>query len=307
MSTIIFSESKFMNVSTIPKKITEDFKDKIFEYGPDDICWPALLHAQIRYNNRADTQNQIWYDLLPVYIGLPDWLEFEDQIKEHDLKYLRVPVGFLCDLLECTKQPMGITLTYPSDAGQSLRLLHTTTDEFKEAVCVVDLKTQVDMFKNIYKEKYQEDFTLNPCENVWGKKQLVVDQLHIQKYEGYRIRDFFIALEFCFSISEGIPGFYENWYGDVEEYPGHKKKLIKYYKAPDLQKFYDLSCEMFEDFDDDYLCIHHFQIVATLAYLDNKERVFPDEDPEEELERCSIHYLLEILARSPIYEEEDDE
>ena len=65
--------------------------------------------------------------------------------------------------------------------------------------------------------------------------------------------------------------------------------------------------EMFEDFDDDYLCIHHFQIVATLAYLDNKERVFPDEDPEEELERCSIHYLLEILARSPIYEEEEDE
>ena len=309
MSTVIFSESKFMTVSTIPKNITDNFMDKILEYGPDNLSWHALIHAQIKFNSRANNQNQIWYDLLPVYIGLPDWIEFENEIKEHNLKYLRVPVGFLCDLLECSKHPVGITLTYPNDTAKSLQLLHTTTDVFKEAVYIVDAKTQSEFYKNFYKEKYQDDFNLNPCRHVFRKKQLVVDELHILKYEGYRVRDFFVALEYFFSISEGAPGFYEYWYGDVEEYPGHKEELIDYYRGLDLQKLYDRACVVFEDFDDDYYCMHHFQVVATLAYLENKERVFPYEDCEEEVERCSIHYLLEILARSPIYPEEevDDE
>ena len=132
-----------------------------------------------------------------------------------------------------------------------------------------------------------------------------MDELHILKYEGYRVRDFFVALEYFFSISEGAPGFYEYWYGDVEEYPGHKQELIDYYRGLDLQKLYDRACVVFEDFDDDYYCMHHFQVVATLAYLENKERVFPYEDCEEEVERCSIHFLIEILARSPIYPEEE--
>ena len=47
-----------------------------------------------------------------------------------------------------------------------------------------------------------------------------------------------------------------------------------------------------------------FFIIFTLI-LYHYYPIFPDEDPEEELERCSIHYLLEILARSPIYPEEE--
>ena len=76
-----------------------------------------------------------------------------------------------------------------------------------------------------------------------------------------------------------------------------------------MRVLYDRACVVLEDFDDDYYSMHHSQVAATSAYLENKERVFPYEDCEEEVERCSIHYLLEILARSPIYPEEevDDE
>ena len=67
MNTVIFSESKFMTVSTIPKNITDDFMDKILEYGHDNLSWHALIHAQIKFNSRANNQNQIWYPEAQVF------------------------------------------------------------------------------------------------------------------------------------------------------------------------------------------------------------------------------------------------
>lgn len=306
MSEIILLESKFKNPSRIPKNITDTFIDEIIEYGPSILGWSSLLHAQIKYNNRSKTQKQIWYDLLPVYLGLPNWIEFEAQIQEHKLQHLRVPAGFLCDLFECTKQPMGITLSFPNEDGESLRLLHTSTDKLKVAVEAVDSKNQVDLNENVSKTNDRQDCTINPSDNVWDKKQLVIDELRSINHDDFMNADFFVALEFCFSISEGIPGFQEEWYGHIEQTAVQKQKLMDHYKSTDLQGFYELSCAMFEDFEDDYFSIRHFQLVATLAYLNFKERVIPDEDSEDkEFERCSIHYLLEILARSPIYEDEE--
>jgi hypothetical protein len=94
---------------------------------------------------------------LIIYILYLYWIEFETQIQEHKLQHLRVPAGFLCDLFECTKQPMGITLSFPNEDGESLRLLHTSTDKLKVAVEAVDSQTQIDLNENVSKTHDRQD------------------------------------------------------------------------------------------------------------------------------------------------------
>ena len=83
------------------EQITDDFIETLYDFAPKNVFYWTLKFAKLRFNQRLQKNEQGWFDLLQVYVGLPDWIMTEAQLEEEKATYLKVPFGLCNYFLFC--------------------------------------------------------------------------------------------------------------------------------------------------------------------------------------------------------------
>lgn len=218
-------------------KITDEFLKKVSFLHSDLVSPLQLKMAQHRFNARLIEDEQIWWDNLIIYFGLPTHEILEASLKQDEKYALKVPFGFLVDMLKSSNLNPSIAVPYRSDWGGGraiIQLCHTDVDTFYTYTLAQE--DNVDKGEGIFEDYSEEEngetleslaFKLieRPEENAIQKKTLVVSEILDWKdsLRGFKVLmgtlDAFIALrdqEVTFADLEGVEGVNDQ---DPEEHP----------------------------------------------------------------------------------------
>ena len=130
MSTIHYLDKPFKKALNLDK-VTDLLIEILYDFLPAIFSFWSLKVAQSRFNERQSETHPSWLDKLQVYVGLPDWVITEEQMRSEEVNHIKCPFGLLQSITESTES--GINCAIPFSKTDSLTgerytvLFHTNT------------------------------------------------------------------------------------------------------------------------------------------------------------------------------------
>lgn len=273
-------------------KINVDFIDTLYDFCPRGVFYWTLKFARIKFNQRIKDNTQTWFDRLQVYVGLPDWVVIESQLESENIAHLKVPFGLLTDIEEISNTELNVSVPFQvthSDTGEAYNSLHhTSVSNFYVASLEneKDIRDKTGVFEDM--EDQHESLIEYELDNVWKKKQFVVERLRSENFQSERIEVLYICISTCMGLADGKKDLIEEFV-DIEDAgeigPEEARKI---YSNFTIEEFFEWGTDHF-GLDDYYL--------DAQTVVDNiKCHIEDDEDILETSER--YRFITKIIARS---------
>ena len=168
------------------EQITDEFIETLYDFAPKNVFYWTLKFAKLRFNQRLQKNEQGWFDLLKVYVGLPDWIITESQIEAEKASHLKVPFGLINDINEISDNDFNIAVPFQvtnSNTGEAYNSLHHVMAKnfaLRSYETDSDILNRSGDFEDT--EDQYDELIANELDNVWRKKQIIVQSLRDENF-----------------------------------------------------------------------------------------------------------------------------
>ena len=229
-------------------QISNEVITELLKLSHNNVKWVHLYYAQQTFNYRQLNDKRSWLDLILVYVGLPDWIETQDELKAYDLPYVEVPMGLLDDLFDSSSIEMNFAIPYQGKIRKvgKLHNLLAHTDVLTFINRSTNLNSDIYKTKGIFESKhhYYEKYLLNVEENCEEKKLFVIDLIREDKAEEEAGELFWTAMSYAYGLSIGrneLLDFFKTKYSTSLS----KEEAEAYFSHLTIDEFYKWSCNYF--------------------------------------------------------------
>ena len=274
------------------EQITDEFIETLYDFAPKNVFYWTLKFAKLRFNQRLQKNEQGWFDLLKVYVGLPNWIITESQIEAEKASHLKVPFGLINDINEISDNDFNIAVPFQvtnSNTGEAYNSLHHV---MAKSFALRSYETDSDIlnrsgdFENM--EDQYDELIANELDNVWRKKQIIVQSLRDENFSDERVEILYTCLTTCMGLAEGNKELIEEFTDiqDVSEIGPKEARRI--YSNLTIEEFFEWGSDHF-GLDDYYLDAD--TLVDNVKYhMECDERMLIVNEPYK--------FITQIIARS---------
>lgn len=291
MSNIHYLNS-YTTAPVIDRQISDEIIDKLYDFVPSNVFFWTLRFAKLRFNQRLTQGSETWFDRLKVYVGLPDWVLTEEQIDEDSLTYIKVPFGLINDIQDISDYELKITVPFQrinSETGEAYNsLFHVSAKFFATRSYEMDtaILDRSDAFSE--EEDQYERLIQNELENVWLKKQRLIEICRDDHFDAERVETLYTCLNTCLGLAEGNKDLIEEFTTVQDAGDIGCKEAQKIYSSLTIEEFFDWSTEHFGL--DDYYRDAETLIDNVKFHLEQDQRMLIINKPYK--------FITEMIARS---------
>lgn len=276
----------------IERQITDEHVDKLFDFVPRNVFFWTLRFAKLKFNQRLSQGSETWFDRLKVYVGLPDWVLTEEQIEDENLAYIKIPFGLINDVQEISDYELIVTVPfqrYHSETGEAYNSLHHVSAKYF-ALSSYNMETAILNRKEPFddEEDQYEELIENELDNVWLKKQRLIQILRDEQFNNERVETLYTCLNTCMGLAEGNKELIEEFInihdaGDIGCEEAHR-----IYSNLTIEEFFDWSTEHFGL--DDYYRDTETLIDNVKFHMEEDQRMLVVNEPYK--------FITKMIARS---------
>ena len=233
----------------IERQIADEHIDKLYDFVPRNVFFWTLRFAKLKFNQRLSQGSETWFDRLKVYVGLPDWVLTEEQIEDENLAYIKIPFGLINDVQEISDYELIVTVPfqrYHSETGEAYNSLHHVSAKYF-ALSSYNMDTAILNRKEPFadEEDQYEELIENELDNVWLKKQRLIQILRDEQFNNERVETLYTCLNTCMGLAAGNKELIEEFInihdaGDIGCEEAHR-----IYSNLTIEEFFDWSTEHF--------------------------------------------------------------
>lgn len=276
----------------IERQITDEHVDKLFDFVPRNVFFWTLRFAKLKFNQRLSQGSETWFDRLKVYVGLPDWVLLEEQIEDENLSYIKIPFGLINDVQEISDYELIVTVPFQrhhSETGEAYNSLHHVSAKYF-ALSSYNMDTAILNRKEPFadEEDQYEELIENELDNVWLKKQRLIQILRDEQFNNERVETLYTCLNTCMGLAEGNKELIEEFTnihdaGDIGCEEAHR-----IYSNLTIEEFFDWSTEHFGL--DDYYKDTETLIDNVKFHMEEDQRMLVVNEPYK--------FITKMIARS---------
>ena len=276
----------------IERQITDEHVDKLFDFVPRNVFFWTLRFAKLKFNQRLSQGSETWFDRLKVYVGLPDWVLTEEQIEDENLAYIKIPFGLINDVQEISDYELIVTVPFQrhhSETGEAYNSLHHVSAKYF-ALSSYNMDTAILNRKEPFadEEDQYEELIENELDNVWLKKQRLIQILRDEQFNNERVETLYTCLNTCMGLAEGNKELIEEFTnihdaGDIGCEEAHR-----IYSNLTIEEFFDWSTEHFGL--DDYYKDTETLIDNVKFHMEEDQRMLVVNEPYK--------FITKMIARS---------
>lgn len=276
----------------IERQITDEHVDKLYDFVPRNVFFWTLRFAKLKFNRRLSQGAETWFDRLKVYVGLPDWVLTEEQIEDENLACIKLPFGLINDIQEISDYELIVTVPFQrhhSETGEAYNSLHHVSAKYF-ALSSYNMDTAILNRKEPFAndEDRYEELIENELENVWLKKQRLIQILIDEQFNNERVETLYTCLNTCMGLAEGNKELIEEFTnihdaGDIGCEEAHR-----IYSNLTIEEFFDWSTEHFGL--DDYYKDTETLIDNVKFHMEEDQRMLVVNEPYK--------FITKMIARS---------
>ena len=276
----------------IERQITDEHIDELYDFVPRNVFFWTLRFAKLKFNQRLSQGSETWFDRLKVYVGLPDWVLTEEQIEDENLAYIKIPFGLINDVQEISDYELIVTVPfqrYHSETGEAYNSLHHVSAKYF-ALSSYNMETAILNRKEPFddEEDQYEELIENELDNVWLKKQRLIQILRDEQFNNERVETLYTCLNTCMGLAEGNKELIEEFInihdaGDIGCEEAHR-----IYSNLTIGEFFDWSTEHFGL--DDYYRDTETLIDNVKFHMEEDQRMLVVNEPYK--------FITKMIARS---------
>ena len=274
------------------EQITDEFIETLYDFAPKNVFYWTLKFAKLRFNQRLQKNEQGWFDLLKVYVGLPDWIITESQIEAEKASHLKVPFGLINDINEISDNDFNIAVPFQvtnSNTGEAYNSLHHV---MAKNFALRSYKTDSDILNRSGDfedtEDQYDELIANELDNVWRKKQIIVQSLRDENFSNERVEILYTCLTTCMGLAEGNKELIEEFttIQDVSEIGPKEARRI--YSNLTIEEFFEWGSDHFGL--DDYYTDADTLVDNVKYHMECDDRMLIVNEPYK--------FITQIIARS---------
>jgi hypothetical protein len=291
MTNIHYLDS-FKAEPIVDEKITDELIESLYDFAPRNVFYWTLKFAKLKFNQRHRNNEQGWFDLLHVYVGLPDWIITEAQIEAEKAAHLKVPFGLINDISEISDNDFTISVPIQltnSDTGEAYNSLYHAKAKYFALRCY-EIESDI-INKNGDFEDMEDQFdTLieHELDNVWRKKQVIVQILKDDDFQNERIETLYTCLNTCMGLAEGNKELIEAFTDIQDAGEIGPEEARKIYSNLTIEEFFEWGSDHFGL--DDYYTDADTLVDNVKYHMECDERMLIVNEPYK--------FITQIIARS---------